>query len=167
MCICVFFGSPHEDVNVYKCPGVCVYMGLNGHVHVSISMSVSVKNDIFTYGALRSGHCSTIHSISFVFFSHSSLMIVALFAIPFVECAITQCNMHVVAYMHHQLASVFAIESELAAAAYSRSTPCQYTHLLTFFPFLALSSHRIIFFNLYYVAHFMPLKLNCLEIVLI
>lgn len=46
-------------------------------------------------------------------------MIVALFAIPFVECAITQCNMHVVAYMHHQLASVFAIESELAAAAYS------------------------------------------------
>lgn len=58
-------------------------------------------------------------------------MIVALFAIPFVECAITQCNMHVVAYMHHQLASVFAIESELAAAAYSRSTPCQYT--LTYF----------------------------------
>lgn len=68
VCICVFLGSPHEDVNVYKCPGVCVYMGLNGHVHVSISMSVSVKNDIFTYGALRSGHCSTIHSISFVFF---------------------------------------------------------------------------------------------------
>lgn len=99
-----FFGSPHEDVNMYKCPGVCVYMG---HVHVSISMSVSVKNDIFTYGTLRSGHCSTIHSIFFCLFSHSSLMIVALFAIPFVECAITQCNMHVVAYMHHQLASVF------------------------------------------------------------